>query len=480
MALLRSGTRIYGNATIDTVLVINGSDAATSNATGALKVAGGIGVVGNIFSSGNIVAGNANLGNIVRSNYFAGTILTASQTNITSLGELVNLTVSGDTVLNGNLVINGTTTTISSNNTTYVDSIIELHTQPNLAPLTVDDGKDIGVRVHYFKSTDKAAFFGFANDSQAFEYYVDGTETAGAISGTYGNFKGATYISTTPTGVSPFVVNSTTLVSNLNSEFSGSANTANTATTAGTVTTNAQPNITSVGILSTLSVSGLKTFGNVGTVKITGGSTGYVLATDGTGNLNWTEQVSNSIVAGTVYTAAQPNITSVGTLTNLSIDGNIIVGNGITTTGNISTQYILGNGYYLTGVAASIGTLPNLTTSGNVNFTGSGNIALGDIANINLAGGTSGQVIQTDGTGNLSFASIPTPALSSTVDEFTGDGIQTAFTLTATPQGKNYTFAVVHGIMQPKSSYSVTGAVLTFSSAPPDASLVEITTMGLS
>jgi len=38
----------------------------------------------------------------------------------------------------------------------------------------------------------------------------------------------------------------------------------------------------------------------------------------------------------------------------------------------------------------------------------------------------------------------------------------------------------VHGIMQPKSSYSVTGAVLTFSSAPPDASLVEITTMGLS
>jgi hypothetical protein len=281
-------------------------------------------------------------------------------------------------------------------------------------------------------------------------------------------------------GTAPFQVNSTTQVANLKAEFASASDTANTATTAGTVTTAAQPNITSVGILSTLSVSGLKTLGNVGTVKITGGNTGYVLSTDGTGNLNWTQQVQNSIVAGTVYTNAQPNITSVGTLTNLSIDGNITVGNGITTTGNISTQYILGNGYYLTGVAASIGTLPNLTTSGNVNFTGSGNIALGNIANINLSGGTAGQFVQTDGNGAISFATVHIPALSSDVDEFTGNGIQTAFTLSTIPAGKNYTFAVVHGVMQPKSSYSVTGAVLTFSSAPPESALVEITTMGLS
>ena len=38
MALLRSGTRIYGNAKIDTVLDIDGQDSATSNSTGALKV----------------------------------------------------------------------------------------------------------------------------------------------------------------------------------------------------------------------------------------------------------------------------------------------------------------------------------------------------------------------------------------------------------------------------------------------------------
>jgi hypothetical protein len=337
MALLRSGTRIYGNATVDTVLVISGEDASTSNTTGALKVAGGIGVSGNVFSSGNITSLNANLGNVARANYFTGTILTSSQPNITSLGELVNLTVSGDTVLNGNLVINGTTTTIASDNTTYVDSVIELHTQSNLAPLTVDDGKDVGVRVHYFKSTDKEAFFGFANDSQAFEYYVEGTETAGVFDGIYGDFKGATYISTAPTGVSPFVVNSTTLVANLQSEFASTSNTANTAIIAGTVTTNAQPNITSVGTLSSLTVSGLKTFGNVGTVKITGGDTGYVLSTDGAGNLNWTQQVQNSIIAGTVYTNAQPNITSLGTLNNLSVDGNITLGNGISLGGSFGS-----------------------------------------------------------------------------------------------------------------------------------------------
>jgi hypothetical protein len=70
--------------------------------------------------------------------------------------------------------------------------------------------------------------------------------------------------------------------------------------------------------------------------------------------------------------------------------------------------------------------------------------------------------------------------LNSAVDEFTGDGTRVAFTLSSTPSNKNFTFAVVQGIMQPKSSYSVSGAILTFSSAPPNGSLVEVTTLGLS
>ena len=60
MALLKSGTRIYGNATIDTNLAIDGRDTFTSNSTGALTVAGGVGVAGvaQVSSSSAPTAGN--------------------------------------------------------------------------------------------------------------------------------------------------------------------------------------------------------------------------------------------------------------------------------------------------------------------------------------------------------------------------------------------------------------------------------------
>ena len=48
----------------------------------------------------------------------------------------------------------------------------------------------------------------------------------------------------------------------------------------------------------------------------------------------------------------------------------------------------------------------NLTATGNVavsNLTISGTANLGPIGNVKITGGTSGQLISTDGTGNLSF-----------------------------------------------------------------------------
>jgi hypothetical protein len=51
--------------------------------------------------------------------------------------------------------------------------------------------------------------------------------------------------------------------------------------------------------------------------------------------------------AGTVTTAAQPSITSVGTLTSLTVSG------AISTAGNITGSYIIGNGSQLTGLPAS-------------------------------------------------------------------------------------------------------------------------------
>ena len=51
--------------------------------------------------AGNIVSLNANLGNIATANYLTGTLTTATQPNITSVGTLTNLTISNTG--NGNL-----------------------------------------------------------------------------------------------------------------------------------------------------------------------------------------------------------------------------------------------------------------------------------------------------------------------------------------------------------------------------------------
>lgn len=75
---------------------------------------------------------------------------------------------------------------------------------------------------------------------------------------------------------------------------------ATSATTAGTVTTAAQPNITSVGTLTSLTVSGTTNLGAVGNVTITGGSSGQVLTTNGSGTLSW------STPSPTVPTSATP------------------------------------------------------------------------------------------------------------------------------------------------------------------------------
>ena len=123
-------------------------------------------------------------------------------------------------------------------------------------------------------------------------------------------------VSTVATGTAPLVVTSTTTVANL---------TAAVATVAGTVTAAAQGNITSLGTLNSLSVSGNANVGNIGTAgqfisSVTTGTAPLVVSS--------TTTVANlaATTAGTVTTNAQPNITSTGTLVSLSVTGNITAG----------------------------------------------------------------------------------------------------------------------------------------------------------
>ena len=65
-------------------------------------------------------------------------------------------------------------------------------------------------------------------------------------------------------------------------------------------------------------------------------------------------------------------------------------------------------------------------------------------------------------------------AASYQVDNFTGTGSQTTFTLSAASLGENYTFVYINGVYQNKNTYSVSGTSVIFSTAPPYTSLIEV------
>lgn len=101
-----------------------------------------------------------------------------------------DLQLYGNLTVGGNLYITGNTTTISTQDLTVQDNIINLHSYANLAPLAFNDLKDIGIKFHYYDTQDSHAFIGRANDTGYLEWYDRGTEVANVFSGTsYGTIK---------------------------------------------------------------------------------------------------------------------------------------------------------------------------------------------------------------------------------------------------------------------------------------------------
>ena len=61
-------------------------------------------------------------------------------------------------------------------------------------------------------------------------------------------------------------------------------------------------------------------------------------------------------------------------------------------------------------------------------------------------------------------------------NDFTGDGVEVDFTLSASPSTKLATSVFINGVYQEKDSYSILGNVLTFTVAPPLSSGIEVMT----
>ena len=187
------------------------------------------------------------------------------------------------------------------------------------------------------------------------------------------------------------------------------------------------------------------------------------------------------------YTFGNANVTANVVAGNVKTD-NLLHANGVAWTfGGVpggSNTYLQFNNSSNFGGSANLtfdSSTNVLTVAGNVattNLSVSGSANLGEVGIIKISGGTANYVLKTDGAGNLSWtAQSGGSGTLTTVDSFTGDGANTAFTLSTTPTNANYTIAVVHGMVQPKSAYSVTGNVLTFSSAPANTAVIEITTI---
>ena len=121
--------------------------------------------------------------------------------------QLGNSTIFSDVTITGNLNLQGNTTQFDSNNLIVHDSIIQLHTPADLSPLTGDDGRDIGIDFHYYKTQDNHAFLGWSNDTGYLEWYDSGYETASNVfvGNTYGTIKTGVLVlanSTTSTSTS--------------------------------------------------------------------------------------------------------------------------------------------------------------------------------------------------------------------------------------------------------------------------------------
>ena len=179
------------------------------------------------------------------------------------------------------------------------------------------------------------------------------------------------------------------------------------------ITANAA-NLTGTTLSSTVLNSSLTSVGTLTSLAITGNATaGNVYANSGT--------IGASLLTGTLTTASQPNLTSVGTLSSLTVSGNANVGN-IGATGVFATTLSatananvgnLGTGGLITATGNIDG--GNIVTTGAVNggtLSVSGTSNLGAIANVTITGGTSGQIIQTNGSGGLSFATISTSGVA--------------------------------------------------------------------
>jgi hypothetical protein len=233
--------------------------------------------------------------------------------------------------------------------------------------------------------------------------------------------------------------------------------TGNVSGTAATVTNAAQSNITSVGTLTSLAVTGNVTGGNLvtgGAVSATGAITGAAITgtslTVSTGNVT----AGNLILSGAIVDSAQLDIQTTALNANIVLTpngtGNVNIGR-MSASGNITSAAFYGP---LVGAVSSATTI---SATGNV--TG-GNINTGGLVSatgaVNAGSVTAGTTISA--TGNITGGNINTAGLISATGEVNAGSVTAGTTISATGNitGGNLSGTSIVGTLTTASQTNIT------------------------
>ena len=321
---LTAGTNISlstNTLNVDDAFLINSGDDTTSGVVTSagykLNVGAGSGDVTTQFQQGGTTLFTVGIDDSDSEKFkiHSGTALAdTSDQEITSAGVVSlasDLNVGGNTVLTGNLTVNGTTTTVNTATMGVVDPIIHLQTASDGGALGSDTNKDVGLVMQYHNgSAAKNAFLGWDDSAGKLTFVPDASLSSEVVSGSVG-----------------------TIVANLEGNATG---------TAATVTGAAQSNITSLGTLTTLTVD---------SIIIDGTNIGHTSDTD-----------AMAISSGGVVTFSQVPLFPADTIETADIQADAVTGAKIAddainsehyTDGSIDTAHIADGQITLAKVATA-------------------------------------------------------------------------------------------------------------------------------
>jgi len=308
--VLINGTTIGHTDDTDLITLSNGVVTVAGEVDAvSLDVSGGIDVDGttdldNTDIDGTLVVDGSNISldststlNIDNSNTSNGiTIGTATSGVPISIGHTTSeTTVNDNLTVTGDLTVNGATTTVDTTNLSVKDTLLGLNQGAS------SNSNDVGIIIERGSTGNDALFIWDESEDK----FALGTTTSNASS--TGNLNMTT---------GTLVAN---VEGNVTGNLTGTASTATVATTV-TITDNENTNEDNAIIFTS---GGDVDGGNIGLE-----SDGDLLYNPSTGRLTATQ------LSGTLQTAAQANVTSLGTLTTLTVDNVIINGSTIGHTGD--------------------------------------------------------------------------------------------------------------------------------------------------